>query len=99
MSSPLRGFPKALCWRIGFGFIFFLAIMLSLQVALFIWVAGETEGGMPERMGRDFAELVACEFESALQRDPKLDLHAHAERRVKELHRPAAIMFPDGTSV
>ena len=27
---------------------------------------------MPERMGRDFAELVASEFESALARDPQL---------------------------
>ncbi len=35
---------------------------------------------MPERMGRDFAELVASEFESALARDPKLDLRAYAER-------------------
>jgi len=90
---------RSLYWRIGLGFIFFLALMLGLQVALFIWVAGETEGGMPERMGRDFAELVANDFEAALQRDPKLDLRAYAERRMKELHRPAAIVFPDGTSV
>jgi signal transduction histidine kinase len=90
---------RSLYWRIGLGFIFFLAITLGLQVALFIWVAGETEGGMPERMGRDFAELVASEFESALDRDPKLDLRAYAEKRVRELHRPAAIIFPDGTSV
>jgi len=90
---------RSLYWRIGLGFIFFLALMLGLQVALFIWVAGETEGGMPERMGRDFAELVANDFEAALQRDPKLDLRGYAERRMKELHRPAAIIFPDGTSV
>src|SRR5689334_15717082 len=94
-----RSFARSLYWRIGFGFIFFLAVTLTLQVALFIWVAGETEGGMPERMGRDFAELVASEFEAALARDPKLDLRAYAERRVKELSRPAAIMFPDGTSI
>jgi signal transduction histidine kinase len=94
-----RSLARSLYWRIGFGFIFFLAITLSLQVALFIWVAGETEGGMPERMGRDFAELVASEFEAALARDPQLDLRLYAERRVKELHRPAAIIFPDGSSV
>jgi signal transduction histidine kinase len=94
-----RAFAKSLYWRIGFGFILFLAITLTLQVGLFIWVAGETEGGMPERMGRDFAELVASEFEAAIARDPKIDLRAYAERRVKELHRPAAIIFPDGTAV
>ena len=99
MSANPRSFTRSLYWRIGFGFIFFLAITLSLQVGLFIWVAGETEGGMPERMGRDFAELVASEFESALARDPNVDLHAYAEKRVKELHRPAAIMFADGSIV
>jgi HAMP domain-containing protein len=92
-------FSRSLYWRIGLGFIFFLAITLGLQIALFIWVAGETEGGMPERMGRDFAELVANEFEAQLRLDPQLDLRAYAERRVRELHRPAAIVFPDGTSV
>jgi signal transduction histidine kinase len=94
-----RSFARSLYWRIGFGFILFLAITLVLQVLLFIWVAGEREGGMPERMGRDFAELVASEFESALARDPQLDLRAHARNRISELHRPAVILFPDGSAV
>ena len=94
-----KSFTRSLYWRIGLGFILFLAVTLILQVALFIWVAGETEGGMPERMGRDFAELVASEFESALAREPELDLRRYAERRINELHRPAAIVFPDGSAV
>ena len=97
--SRSRAFARSLYWRIGFGFILFLAITLALQAGLFIWLAGETEGAMPERMGRDFAELVASEFESTLAREPNTDLRAYAERRVKELHRPAAIIFPDGTTV
>jgi two-component system OmpR family sensor kinase len=94
-----RAFAKSLYWRIGFGFILFLAITLTLQAGLFVWLAGETEGGMPERMGRDFAEFVAAEFEAQLARDPQFDLRAYAERRVKDLHRPAAIIFPDGPPV
>jgi two-component system OmpR family sensor kinase len=94
-----RSISRSLYWRIGLGFILFLAITLALQAGLFIWVAGETEGGMPERMGRDFAELVASDFESALSRDSQLDLRGYAERRIKELHRPAAIIFPDGSAV
>ena len=94
-----RSFARSLYWRIGLGFILFLAITLVLQVALFIYVAGETEGGMPARMGRDFAELVASEFEAELQRDPQLNLRAYAEQRIGEFHRPAAIIFPDGTAV
>ncbi len=94
-----RSFARSLYWRIGLGFILFLAITLVLQVLLFIWVAGESEGGMPERMGRDFAELMASEFESALARDPELDLRAYAQQRISELHRPAVIVFPDGSAV
>lgn len=94
-----RSFGRSLYWRIGLGLILFLAITLSLQVGLFIWVAGATEGGMPERMGRDFAELVASEFESALTRDPSIDLEAYAKRRIGELHRPAVILFADGRVV
>jgi signal transduction histidine kinase len=94
-----RSFARSLYWRIGLGFILFLAITLVLQVLLFIWVAGESEGGMPERMGRDFAELVASEFESALARDPQLDLRTYAQQRISELHRPAVIVFPDGSAV
>lgn len=94
-----RTIAQSLYWRIGLGFILFLAVTIVLQAALFIWVAGETEGGMPERMGRDFAELVAAEFEAELARDPQIDLRAYAERRVRELHRPAAVIFPDGTAI
>lgn len=96
---PGRAFGRSLYWRIGLGLIVFLAITLGLQVGLFIWVAGETEGGMPERMGRDFAELVASDFESALATEPALDLEAYARRRIGELHRPAAIIFADGRVV
>ena len=94
-----RSFARSLYWRIGLGFILFLAITLVLQAVLFIYVAGTTEGGMPARMGRDFAELVASDFESALAQDPQLDLRAYASERLRDLHRPAAIIFPDGTSV
>lgn len=97
--SRTRSFGRSLYWRIGLGLILFLAITLGLQVGLFIWVAGETEGGMPERMGRDFAELVASDFESALAQDPAVDLEAYAKRRISELHRPAAIIFADGRVV
>ncbi len=99
MSSAGRPFGRSLYWRIGLGFILFLAITLGLQVGLFIWVAGETEGGMPERMGRDFAELVASDFESALARDSALDLEVYARQRISELHRPAVILFADGRTV
>ncbi len=97
--SDKRRWTRSLYWRIGLGFILFLGLTLAAQAGLFLWVLGETEGGMPERMGRDFAELVASEFEGALQRDPSLDLEQYARKRVVEFHRPAVIFLADGRVV
>jgi signal transduction histidine kinase len=98
MSSGRR-WTRSLYWRIGLGFILFLGLTLAAQAGLFLWMLGETEGGMPERMGRDFAELVASEFEGAIQRDPSLDLEQYARKRVLEYHRPAVIFLADGRVV
>ena len=97
--SSRRRWTRSLYWRIGLGFILFLGLTLAAQAGLFLWMLGETEGGMPERMGRDFAELVASEFEGAMQRDPSLDLEQYAKKRVVEFHRPAVIFLADGRVV
>ena len=91
-----RGWMRSLYWRIGLGLILFLAVTLVLQAALFVWLAGVTEGGMPERMGRDFAELIASEFEAELARDPGVDLAAFAKERIENLHRPAVVIIELG---
>jgi len=64
-----RRWARSLYWRIGLGFIQFLALALALQVASFVWLAGQTEGGMPERMGRDF-DLAASELDRAAPHKP-----------------------------
>lgn len=94
-----RGWTRSLYWRIGLGLLASLGVALVAEAALFVWLAGATEGGMPERMGRDFAELVATEIESALGRDPGLDLEAFARSRIENLHRPAVVFLADGRVV
>jgi hypothetical protein len=91
-----RRWFRSLYWRIGLGFIALLALLLVAQAASFVWLAVQTEGGQPERVGQDFAELVANEFSAALARDPALDLRPYASRRLGEFHRPAFLIFPDG---
>ena len=95
-ALPRRRWLNSLYWRIGLGFIVLLAMMLAAQAASFVWIAVQTEQGQPERVGQDFAELVASEFESALQRDPSLDLKQYAASRLAGFHRPAFVIFPDG---
>lgn len=91
-----RRWFSSLYWRIGLGFIVLLAVMLAAQAASFVWIAVQTEQGQPERVGQDFAELVAAEFEAAIQRDPSLDLKQYAATRLAAFHRPAFVTFPDG---
>lgn len=79
--------------------MFLLALMLGVQAASFVWIAVQTEGGVPERVGRDFAELVAREFEAALVEEPGLDLERYATTRLRELARPTFVVFPDGTVI
>jgi len=93
---PRRWF-RSLYWRIALGFIVLLAVMLVAQAASFVWLAVQTEQGQPESVGQDFAELVAAEFESAIERDPSIDLKAYAATRLAGFHRPAFVVFPDGT--
>ncbi len=95
--APPRRWFSSLYWRIALGFIVLLAVMLAVQAASFVWIAVQTEQGQPERVGQDFAELVAAEFESALTRDASLDLKQYATAKLATFHRPAFVAFPDGT--
>jgi signal transduction histidine kinase len=94
-----RRWYRSLYWRIALGFIVLLAVLLVAQAASFVWIAVQTEGGQPERVGQDFAELVATDFESALAQDPSLDLRQYATRRLAEFHRPAFVVFQGGTVI
>jgi signal transduction histidine kinase len=98
MPSSRRWF-RSLYWRIGVGFIVLLALMLAAQAASFVWIAVQTERGQPEQVGQDFAELVASEFQGALERDPTIDLRQYARTRLASFHRPAFVVFPDGTVI
>jgi two-component system OmpR family sensor kinase len=99
VKAPGRRWYRSLYWRIALGFIVLLAMMLGVQAASFVWIAVQTEGGVPERVGRDFAELVAREFEAALVDEPGLDLKRYATTRLQELARPTFVTFPDGTVI
>lgn len=94
-----RRWYRSLYWRIGLGFIVLLAVLMAAQAASFVWIAAATGGGVPQRVGQDFAELVATDFESALAADPRLDLAQYAGTRLADFHRQAFVVFPDGRVV
>lgn len=99
MAQLARRWFRSLYWRIALGFIVLLAVMLAAQAASFVWIAVRTEQGQPEQVGQDFAELVAAEFQAAIERDPAIDLRQLARERIAAFHRPAFVVFPDGTII
>ena len=100
LNGDRRRWYRSLYWRIALGFIVLLAVMLVAQAASFVWLAVQTEQGQPERVGQDFAELVATDFEccarTRLVARPEAVRHDAAR---PGFHRPAFVVFPDGTVI
>lgn len=97
--APGRAWFRSLYWRIAVGVSLLLAAILAVQGALFVWLAVRTEGGLPPRMLRDVAQLIASDLSAALEADPSLDLESYARYRINELHRPAVILLRDGSVI
>ena len=91
---------KSLYWRIGFGFILFLAITLILQVGAVHLGRRRNRRRHARAHGPRLRRARRVGIRSrAGARSASSICARYAERRVKELHRPAAIIFPDGTAV
>jgi signal transduction histidine kinase len=65
---------RSLYWRIAFGFVATVAVVLVLQAALFLWLAttNDTIGMRPGRV----ATVAAAELSTALEADADLDVDA-----------------------
>ena len=87
---------RSLYWRIGIGFIAFLALLLLAQAALFVWLAGRTAGAFPTASNERLAELVAADIRDQLERDPAPDLGAHITREYRRVVLPFVVVMTDG---
>ena len=72
MSRPL--WYRSLYWRIALGLFAFLALMLTAQGALFLWMTDRIAGSMPARSPRRLAALVASDVSAALNANASLKL-------------------------
>ena len=105
-STPLTAAPslpgsehvwyRSLYWRIGIGFIAFLALLLLAQAAVFVWLAGRTAGAFPTTSSKRLADLVAADIRDQLERDPAPDLGAHITREYRRVVLPFVVVMTDG---
>ena len=87
---------RSLYWRTAIGFMLCLAAMLVVQALLFLWVASRTGPTAPGQPPERFAETVAAEISSAIERDPALDLTRLVREEYGKDAHPVLVMMTDG---
>jgi signal transduction histidine kinase len=87
---------RSLYWRIALGLFAFLALMLTAQGALFLWMTDRIAGSMPARSPRRLAALVASDVSAAFNANPGLDLRTYLPEQYGETLQTFVVVMRDG---
>jgi signal transduction histidine kinase len=93
MSDPV--WYRSLYWRIAFGFVAMLAVLLLAQGLLFLWLTDRIFG-MPARTPAQLAALVADDVGAELQRRPDTDLDSFIREHFSSVYQPFLVMLTNG---
>jgi signal transduction histidine kinase len=86
----------SLYWRLALGLFAFLALMLTAQGALFLWMTDRIAGSMPARSPRRLAALVASDVSGALNQNANLDLQKYLPEQYGETLQTFVVIMRDG---
>jgi signal transduction histidine kinase len=87
---------RSLYWRIAFGFIAMLAILLLVQAALFLWLTGRFTASVTSSTPQQVADLVARELSDALTDNPTLQLDAYVRSEFDDIRQTFVVIMRDG---
>lgn len=90
---------RSLYWRIGLGLFAFLALMLTAQGALLLWLTDRMAGSMPATNPQRLADLVASDIGTALAEDPALDLSQYVREHYDNVFQSFIVVMRDGRTV
>jgi signal transduction histidine kinase len=93
MSDPV--WYRSLYWRIAFGFIALLAILLLAQGLLFLWLTDRFVGSSA-RTPAQLANLVAAEVANGLEQHSDLDVEEFVRSRFSHIYQPFLVVLRDG---
>jgi two-component system sensor histidine kinase BaeS len=94
---PRRAWLGSLYWRIAAGFVVFLAVTLSVQAALFVWIVARGEEDVPARALETFATLVASDVATELEANHTTEaIDRHLTERYGSLPRTIWVILDDG---
>jgi len=94
-----RRWYRSFYWRIGLGFIFFLAATLAAQAIIGAWLVSRSAATLPSRAPANFAEIVARDLGQALASDPALDLQKYVDNEYAQVSYPIVVVMRDGRVV
>jgi signal transduction histidine kinase len=78
------------------GLVAFLALMLTAQGVLFLWMSDRIAGSILTRSPVRLAFLVASDVGAALRDDPTVDLDDYIEQQYEDLFRGFVVAMRDG---
>jgi signal transduction histidine kinase len=93
MSDPV--WYRSLYWKIAFGFIAMLAILLLTQGLLFLWLTDRIFAAAP-RTPAQLATLVADEVSAELQQHPDANIEAFIPDRFSHIYQPFLVVLANG---
>jgi signal transduction histidine kinase len=84
-----RAWYRSLYWRIGAGFVLFLALIAAVQAGALVWLTSRVQYGPPSPSA---TRVVADELSIALTENPKLDLAEFFKQHYEERIPMVAVM-------
>jgi signal transduction histidine kinase len=93
MSDPV--WYRSLYWRIAFGFVAMLAILMLAQGLLFLWFTDRIFG-TPARTPAQLAALVADDVADELRQRPDTDLEGFVREHFSRVYQPFLVMLANG---
>ncbi len=95
MSDPV--WYRSLYWRIAFGFVAMLAVLLLAQGLLFLWLTDRFFGA--PRTPTQLAAQIAEDLSAELQQHSDVELEQFVPRHFSRIYQPFLVMMNDGTRV
>src|SRR3954452_1138610 len=93
MSDPV--WYRSLYWRIAFGFITLLAVVLLVQILVFLWLTDRIVGPS-SKSPQQLAAAIAAEVAPAVSGDPSMPLDPYLRNKFGHIYQPFLVVLNDG---
>jgi signal transduction histidine kinase len=93
---PERVWFRSLYWRVAFGFVAFLGVMLLVQGGMLFWLVARSSDDVAGRSPGDFAAFVASDLSAAFAAGTIADPGAYLIDHYGGVSRPVGLVMTDG---